>query len=575
MTERPPEAVKLPRRFRASHPISFVVCSAIGVFLAGVCAAFYVAVRTLMDLTELPSTKPSVGLLIGLAAGFAIVAEETWLLRRYGELEAHAIAFGGDWKYRLLRVLPIAGSFVLLPFAVLYLLFGREGIILLPWTFAGLYVPLVFLYRPTARVRARARQMYLESIGSTRAAAAPEPPSRLARWVTPLGVMSVLIVLGVAGGLKCGVAFFAQREPRHFETKADDTYGVATRLTYGNDACAPAISPDGRLVAYVKDVWMWRKRLEIMRPDGKGKRRLAEAAGLSPAGFLPLRWSPDGKQILVIGDRVPAPKTWDDAFKEGESFAYDLWIADVASGDARRLTDDDAYLAGMWLPAVHKIAAIRSTRHKWARLWLMDERGGNRFTVANLKLRRNSLAAQPWHDGRDVVAVGTDDTAGIWSVDATTGRVTRLSDIEAGWALPIAPRWLVIGVKGRAYPPFHRASSIGLFDTVTGKVHWALQDLQGMVERPGVVPKLGVVVFTLRLDEGHDLWALRISDGQLRRLTRGESAGSAAVDPAGKTIFYQATNTDDESRGWLNVGDSIWRLVPGRPLASARWEVRP
>ena len=575
MDNRSLEARKLPRIRMWGHPLLWVILGLCWLVLAAVNAWFYLLLVFDSGIGPLAEADPMVAVGVGLAGGACVVLFERWRTRKYLEEEARRIAFRErHWKPMVLPVLFIpavlAGTL-----GLYFIIAGENGAILFILAQGSFFVPWIFLHRPYSRIYQRAQALVAEAVGVVADASSDVARfRRIGRWSDGLGVIAVVALLALGAWLQWGLPWMAGREPGQYETK-DGASGIATRLTYGADATDPSLSPHGDLIALRRGIGLGDGRLEIMRPDGREKRRLGDAQALSPAGFHPLRWSSDGKRILLVGDRVPAPKTWDEALKERESFSYDLWTVDVASGAARRLTDDDGYVAGMWLPAVRKIAAIRSTTHKWARLWLMDERGGNRLKVANLKLRRHSLAARTWHEGRDVVAVGTDESAGIWSVDATNGKATRLSDIAAGWALPLAPRWLVIGVKGRADPPFHRATSVGLFDTGTGKVHWALRDIQGTVEHPCLVPKLGVMVFTLRLDEGYDVWALRLRDGQLRRLTRGESAGNAAVDPAGKTIFYQASNEECERFRGFNIGESIWRLDLGRPLAAAQWEVWP
>jgi hypothetical protein len=578
MNNKATGSTTLPRRKWAYDPRLLVLMGLLGSLYLGLGAFVYLAVLGIPGMSHPAGVNPMIAVGIGLLGGFTCVAVQGRFLRRQLEAEARALAFGElPWKSRLLQV-SVFIAIVVVTFGALYLAAGRTGGLAVLLTLGSLFAPSVFLYHSYARVRIRARELLIEAAQGPQAPTTPSSPrpSKAGRWVNAFGLISVASALALGAWLQWAVPWMAQREPRHFETKTDDTYGVATRLTYGNDASAPAVSPDGRLVAYVRNVWLWNGRLQIMRTDGHGKRRLGEEQALSPAGFYPLRWSSDGKRILLVGDRVPAPKTWDDTLKEGKSFSYDLWTVDVASGAARRLTDDDGYLAGIWLPAARKIGAIRSAgRGKWARLWLMDERAGNWLKVANLKLRRHSLAAQPWHDGRDVVVVGTDESEGIWSVDARDGLATRLSDIPARWALPLAPQWLVIAVNGRAYPPFDRATSIGIFDAATRKVHWALRDIQGTVEHPRLVRKLGVVIFTLWLDEGYDVWALRLRDGQLRRLTRSQSVMNVAVDPLGKTIFYQARNEERERFLGFNIGYSIWRLTPGRPLAFWQWNIWP
>ena len=71
----------------------------------------------------------------------------------------------------------------------------------------------------------------------------------------------------------------------------------------------PAVSPDGRLVAFLSDRG-GRAAVWVSRPDGTGLRRLA--APSLPAGSVGLpRWSPTGRELafLATGGRKPA-RVW-------------------------------------------------------------------------------------------------------------------------------------------------------------------------------------------------------------------------------------------------------------------------
>jgi dipeptidyl aminopeptidase/acylaminoacyl peptidase len=89
----------------------------------------------------------------------------------------------------------------------------------------------------------------------------------------------------------------------------------------------PQISPDGKHVVYVIGTVDMEKNtipssLWIAATDGKSKpRQLTNAAGKKDRHP---RWSPDGKRILFESNR------------SGDS---QLWIIDLAGGEARRLTD--------------------------------------------------------------------------------------------------------------------------------------------------------------------------------------------------------------------------------------------
>ena len=59
--------------------------------------------------------------------------------------------------------------------------------------------------------------------------------------------------------------------------------GMPRALATGAD---PAVSPDGQLIAYVRDGQIW-----LMRPDGSEQRQL------TTGGFRPV-WSPDGRRLV-------------------------------------------------------------------------------------------------------------------------------------------------------------------------------------------------------------------------------------------------------------------------------------
>jgi hypothetical protein len=167
-----------------------------------------------------------------------------------------------------------------------------------------------------------------------------------------------------------------------------------------------------------------------------------------------------------------------------------------------------------------------------------------------------------------VVAVGRDESAGIWAVDAITGEATLLSDLEACWALPLDADRLVIGVRGQADPPLERATSVGILDVRTGRVTWVLRDIQGSISSPVLVPDAPVVLFGMRVFERSGLWALHLQRGKLRRLTRDAGICTVAVTSNASAIFYTGDAGEPQASGLLSLDQAIWRLTPSRPLAS-------
>jgi TolB protein len=97
------------------------------------------------------------------------------------------------------------------------------------------------------------------------------------------------------------------------------------RLTVGtSDVIAPTLTADGRLMAFSAN-----GGIDLMGSDGKGRRTL-----LAPDNYFNFSpaISPDGKQVAFVSNRTGA---------------NELWIATVATGELRQLTEGGAAQAGL------------------------------------------------------------------------------------------------------------------------------------------------------------------------------------------------------------------------------------
>jgi Tol biopolymer transport system component len=187
---------------------------------------------------------------------------------------------------------------------------------------------------------------------------------------------------------------------RHlFSLRADGTH--RSQLTFGKvDDTAPALSPDGRRVAFTRrvdgnaDVWM-------VNVDGTGLTRLTRNRAFD--GFP--SWSPDGSRIAFQSNRGGSP---------------DIWTMTAAGTHLVQLTRRrSSERRPAWSPDGSRIA-FESDRDGPYHLWTMAAAGGGQVQVTS---------------GRG------DDTSPSWSPDGS--RIAFQSN-RAG-----SPDVWTVGVDGR------------------------------------------------------------------------------------------------------------------------------
>jgi TolB protein len=113
-----------------------------------------------------------------------------------------------------------------------------------------------------------------------------------------------------------------------------------TRSRWTND-WGPAWSPDGKLIAFNSGT-----RLYVMRPDGRGRRRITNVEAEYPS------WSPDGTRLAFMSMQPHAT---------GGDPNYDVFVVDVDGTGLQQLTDwpgEDGWPA--WSPDGELIAYTTS-----------------------------------------------------------------------------------------------------------------------------------------------------------------------------------------------------------------------
>lgn len=304
--------------------------------------------------------------------------------------------------------------------------------------------------------------------------------------------------------------------------------GEAVRLTYTSESeSMPRWSPDGRYLAFLSDRGDEDKGNQVWLLDMSG----GEARQLSTLDHAvsEFAWSPDGARMVLVvhvdptpaEDEKPEPIVIDRFYFKEDVSGYlrderqQLYLLDVGSGEATRITDD----------------AFDNKQAAWApdgeRLAFVSKRGDDpdRHDDWNVYV----MEAAP-----DATAVAVTDNPG--SDDASWGGAPPAWSPDGDW--------LAYEHGGDPADTWYGLRRVGVVAPVEGSTSLPTEDLDRNTFLPRWSPDGRSLLFLLEDDQSLQLARARLRDGRIERLTPAEQVVSDFdVAPGGRIVVIAGSPT--------------------------------
>jgi serine/threonine protein kinase len=437
-------------------------------------------------------------------------------------------------------------------------------------------------YQHASEMRADLKRLRRDTeSGRSAAASVPAPRSKPRPWL--LGAAALILVVAV-------VAYLASHSPGLFRSSSPPVQPTHRQVTFVGDASYPALSPDGKFVAYVTGEL--GRGQKLMLQDLKG----GQAIEISRAPEITApRWSPDGSQVAAMRrdppqegifviprlggrPRLMLPGGFSCWSPDGSQVAAGwsneavVRVASESTGDIRTVNLSGLHLSGSysllgidWSPASNRLALLTTLANGRGAIWTVYPDGSQQRKV----LEEDGLDSPRWSpagDGiyllrtsrgrtQDVVKVALDPKSGQAEGPASA----LLSGLQAG-------NYFTVSADGTrlAYLRSQYDSNLGVAEAHSpDKRKGAGKELQtrpltrgtSMFDSPAISPDAKWIAY---VNDGH-IYKVTGEGGTQTQLTFSSGTDfSPAWSPDGKRIAF-GSNEGGAYRIWIIDADGANR----------------
>jgi serine/threonine protein kinase/Tol biopolymer transport system component len=301
---------------------------------------------------------------------------------------------------------------------------------------------------------------------------------------------------------------------------------------------APAFSPDGKRMAFIRGMADGGQVIVLANADGTNERRLASRPESDAYAQTRVAWSPDGTEIAAFAGEMPKQRSR-------------IVLVNVESGREQAFGDGRFDSGGQLLWLADGSALVFDAIEQYGGRWNMNSQLWSiAYPAGTLRRITPDLASYAILDatarGRTLVAVRDEVRAGLWvAPDGDTARARPITSSSNGREGATGIDWTS---DGRIV---YSSTTQGSWDiwiaNSDGSQARPLTSDPALETQPRVVPDGTGIVFTSRASGASDVMVRRIDlDGSNpRQIATGGAIHRGYVQPIGDHLYFRALE-----KGW-------------------------